>query len=173
MLITGATGSGKSSLMRAIAGIWPFGNGHIRLPSGKRMLFLSQKPYLPIGTLRQALLFPGGIAAEDKALATTLTDVGLPRLADQLERSENWQQLLSGGEQQRLALARALLHRPDFLFLDEATSALDEPSEQALYGLVRERLPEAGIVSIGHRTTLKAFHDQEIALAAAAVSAPA
>ena len=173
VLITGATGSGKSSLMRAIAGIWSFGAGHIRLPRGKRLLFLSQKPYLPIGTLRQALLFPGGVEADDKTLAETLADVGLARLADQLDRSENWQQILSGGEQQRVALARALLHRPDFLFLDEATSALDEPSERDLYALVRERLPEAGIVSIGHRSTLKAFHDQEISLTAAAAPAPA
>ncbi len=173
VLITGATGSGKSSLMRAIAGIWSFGAGNIRLPRGKRLLFLSQKPYLPIGTLRQALLFPGGVEADDKALAQTLGDVGLPRLADQLDRSENWQQLLSGGEQQRVALARALLHRPDFLFLDEATSALDEPSEQALYELIRERLPEAGIVSIGHRSTLKALHDQEIGLTGQAIPVPA
>ena len=173
VLITGATGSGKSRLMRAIAGIWSFGAGNIRLPRGKRLLFLSQKPYLPIGTLRQALLFPGGVEADDKALAQTLGDVGLPRLADQLDRSENWQQLLSGGEQQRVALARALLHRPDFLFLDEATSALDEPSEQALYELIRERLPEAGIVSIGHRSTLKALHDQEIGLTGQAIPVPA
>ncbi len=166
-LVTGATGSGKSSLMRAIAGIWPFGKGSIRLPAGKRMLFLSQKSYLPIGTLRDALLFPGGTQADDATLARALTEVGLARLADQLDRSENWQLFLSGGEQQRVAIARALLHKPDFLFLDEATAALDEASEGDLYRLIRERLPEAGIVSIGHRSTLKALHDREFQLTSA------
>jgi len=164
VLVSGPTGSGKSSLMRAIAGIWPFGEGRIRLPRGKRLLFLPQRPYLPIGTLRQALLFPGGVEADDTTLSKLLTDAGLARLADQLDRSENWQLFLSGGEQQRVAIVRALLHGGDFLFLDEATSALDEASERRLYELIRERLPEAGIVSVGHRSSLEPLHDERIAL---------
>lgn len=164
VLITGATGSGKSSLIRTISGIWPFGRGTIRVPPGKRLLFLPQKPYLPVGTLRNALLFPGNVDADEEALEQLLVDCGLKRLAGQLGRDENWQLFLSGGEQQRLAFARALLHRPDFIFMDESTSALDEESERTLYLLLRERLPRAGIVSIGHRSSLKELHDIEIPL---------
>ncbi|HME72547.1 MAG TPA: ATP-binding cassette domain-containing protein, partial [Myxococcota bacterium] len=145
----------------------PFGRGRIALPAAARTLFLPQKPYLPIATLRDVVLYPGGApdgAGDDAAIRTTLAAVGLPALATDLDEEANWALRLSGGEQQRIAFARALVQRPDWLFLDEATSALDEPTEGCLYGMLRERLPTTTIVSIGHRSTLAAFHDRRLAI---------
>jgi vitamin B12/bleomycin/antimicrobial peptide transport system ATP-binding/permease protein len=164
-LITGPTGTGKSTLVRAIAGIWRFGHGIIEVPERARMLFLPQRSYLPIGPLRDALCYPSTSAAfSDDALCETLDACGLSYFIERLDESANWALLLSPGEQQRLALARALLQRPDWLFLDEATSALDEASEARLYRLVRERLPNATLLSVGHRSTLTAFHDHHLDL---------
>jgi putative ATP-binding cassette transporter len=158
-LISGPSGAGKSTLFRAIAGIWPFGRGEIRLPRDGRVLFLPQKPYLPIGTLREVVSYPtppAGVA--DGALREALQVVGLPELATRLDETAHWAQALSPGEQQRIAFARALVQRPDWLFLDEATSAVDEETEARLYSLLRERLPGTTVVSVGHRSTLRAFH---------------
>jgi putative ATP-binding cassette transporter len=166
VLITGPSGSGKSTLFRALAGIWPYGRGRIRVPAEARVLFLPQRPYIPIGTLREAVAYPGGAAAfTDEAIRATLAAVDLERFATRLDDRENWAIQLSGGEQQRLAIARALLHAPDWLFLDEATAAVDEASERRLYELLRERLPRATIVSIAHRPTVAAFHGTRFALA--------
>lgn len=162
-LLTGPSGSGKSTLFRAIAGIWPFGSGDIRLPHGAPLLLLPQRPYLPVGTLRAAACYPAAPDAWSTGeLAEALAAVQLPHLVARLDEEDHWAQTLSLGEQQRLALARALLARPDWLFLDEATSAMDEGLEASSYGLLARALPQATIVSIGHRSTLHALHARRI-----------
>lgn len=165
LLIRGPSGSGKSTLFRAIAGIWPFGSGTIRKPRNFNVLFLPQRPYLPIGTLTDVVSFPHAANAfTPEQIAAVLTDCGLAHLAGRLEESRHWALELSPGEQQRIAFARALLHKPSWLFLDEATSALDEPFEEKLYALLRERLPGTTIVSIGHRRALGDFHARKLEL---------
>jgi putative ATP-binding cassette transporter len=163
VLLGGASGSGKSTLFRAIAGIWPFGRGEIRGPRGTQVLFLPQKPYLPIGTLREVVSYPmptGGV--DDVTLREALEAVGLPELAGRLSEAGHWALQLSPGEQQRIAFARALVQKPDWLFLDEATSAVDEATEARLYRLVRERLAETTVFSVGHRATLRPFHSRQL-----------
>jgi putative ATP-binding cassette transporter len=165
-LVTGPSGAGKSTLFRAIAGIWPFGSGSISIPANASLMMLPQKPYFPIGPLHAAIVYPAETEAfSPDRVRDVLTLVGLPQLSARLEQEAHWNRMLSLGEQQRLGLARALLHAPKYLFLDEATASLDEPSEAALYRLLEEKLPATTIVSIGHRSTLKAFHQRNIVLA--------
>jgi vitamin B12/bleomycin/antimicrobial peptide transport system ATP-binding/permease protein len=161
VLIAGPSGAGKSTLLRAIAGIWPYGRGEIRLGKGP-ILFVPQRPYLPLGTLASALCYPGTekAAYSSQRLEAVLEEIGLGALAAELEDAQNWSQRLSLGEQQRLAFARILLIKPALLFLDEATSALDEVCEARLYGLLRTAPWRPTIVSVGHRSTLRDFHDQ-------------
>ncbi len=164
-LLSGPSGVGKSTMIRAIAGIWPFGEGEIRIPAKGRILFLPQKPYLPLGSLRDIVSYPMPPAGlEDATLREILEAVELPYLADKLDEADNWALRLSPGEQQRIAFARALVQKPDWLFLDEATSALDEPTEAHLYRLLRQRLPGTAFLSVGHRSTLRAFHAREVVL---------
>jgi len=161
-LLVGPSGAGKSTLFRAIAGIWPFGAGAIREPAAKIML-LPQRPYIPLGTLRNAIAYPADASTlDDRELRQALLAVGLPHLAGRLEDNDNWQMALSGGEQQRLSAARALIAKPDWLFLDEATSALDEDSERRLYKALAQALPDTTLISIGHRGTLAALHARRI-----------
>nr|WP_282103989.1 ABC transporter ATP-binding protein/permease [Methylobacterium sp. 37f] len=162
-LVTGPSGSGKSTLFRAIAGVWPFGRGRVDVPAGQSALVLPQRPYLPLGTLRGAVVYPNTTDQfTDAAIRDALVAAQLPQFADRLDEVDSWDRRLSGGEQQRLAIARAVLTKPDWLFLDEATAALDEPNEAAIYRMLRERLPGTTIVSIGHRSTLHALHDRRI-----------
>jgi vitamin B12/bleomycin/antimicrobial peptide transport system ATP-binding/permease protein len=163
--VMGPSGSGKSTLFRAIAGIWPFGTGSISIPANATLMMLPQRPYFPVGSLQAAIAYPGeagGFGAD--RVREVLTQVGLPQLASRLEEEAHWNGMLSLGEQQRLGLARALLHAPNYLFLDEATASLDEPSEDALYRLLAKQLPATTIISIGHRSTLHEFHQRNIML---------
>ena len=173
LLLGGASGSGKSTLFRAIAGIWPFGRGEIRQSKKARLLFLPQRPYLPIGTLRRVVAYPmppDGL--DDAALREALEAVGLAKLTGRLDEAGHWALQLSPGEQQRIAFARALVQKPEWLFLDEATSAVDELTEERLYRLVRERLAGTTVFSVGHRATLRPFHDRQLEVQPAA-SGPA
>jgi putative ATP-binding cassette transporter len=162
-LVTGPSGAGKSTLFRAIAGIWPFGSGSIAIPAKAKLMMLPQRPYFPVGSLQAAIVYPAEASAfNSDQVRNALIAVGLPQLAPQLAEEAHWNRMLSLGEQQRLGLARALLHAPQYLFLDEATASLDEASEAALYRLIEEKLPATTIVSIGHRSTLEAFHQRNV-----------
>ena len=163
VLVTGPSGSGKSTLFRAIAGIWPFGSGRIERSDTAKCLFLPQKPYLPIGSLRGAVSYPSPEGTfPDTEVGRWLAECRLTHLVERLDEPDHWEQRLSPGEQQRLAFARALLHKPQWLFLDEATSALDAENEQHLYALVANELPGTTIVSIGHRATIERFHRRRL-----------
>ena len=165
VLVTGPSGAGKSTLFRAIAGIWPFGLGRVTVPTDAKVLLLPQRPYFPVASLAAALTYPARLGTFDDArLAEVLTAVGLGEWADRLHEEAHWNRMLSIGEQQRLAVARVILQEPDYLFLDEATASLDEPAEAMLYRLMQDRLKGTTIVSIGHRSTLGAFHRRRIAV---------
>ena len=164
-LITGRSGSGKSTLLRVCAGLWPYGSGKVALPQASSSLFLPQKSYIPTGTLKDALCYPhAGTAFDDEDCRRALQDAALPTLADSLTVYDRWQQSLSGGEQQRIAIARVLLQRPQYLFLDEATSALDPETEQRLYTALVEALPDTTLISVAHRTSLAQYHSQTLDL---------
>ena len=164
VLVSGPSGSGKSTLFRALSGIWPFGSGEIVVPKNAKVMMLPQRPYFPIAPLAAAIAYPAEPGSFDNAkVAALIESVGLPGLASRVEEEAHWNRMLSLGEQQRLGIARAILHAPDYLFLDEATASLDEPAEAELYKLLADRLGTATIVSIGHRSTLAAFHRRRLA----------
>ncbi len=165
LLVAGESGTGKSTLVRAIAGLWPWGGGSVNFHPDRRLFMLPQKPYVPSGTLRRAVAYPG--AAEDwtlEQIGAALDKVGLAHLKDKIEEEAPWDQTLSGGEKQRLAFARLLLHDPDIIVLDEATSALDDKSQDKMMELMTRELPRATVVSVGHRPELEAFHSRKIVL---------
>lgn len=164
-LVTGPSGSGKSTLFRALSGIWPFGSGVVETPEAGKVMFLPQKPYLPLGTMREVLTYPAQSSDfDDATLIGILKLCRLDNLLDRLGDTDNWAMRLSPGEQQRLAIARALLNRPDWLFLDEATAAVDQETESYLYNLIRERLPHTTIISIAHRDSVAEHHRRQLRL---------
>ena len=165
LLIAGESGSGKSTLVRAIAGLWPWGNGSVNFHADRRLFMLPQRPYVPSGTLRRAVAYPGSVESwDEEQVGEALKKVGLDHLREKIEEDAPWDQTLSGGEKQRLAFARLLLHNPDIVVLDEATSALDEKSQDKMMDMLIKELPKATIVSVAHRAELEAYHSRKITL---------
>jgi putative ATP-binding cassette transporter len=165
VLVAGESGTGKSTLIRAIAGLWPWGEGSIEIQAGAKLFFLPQRPYVPTGTLRRAVAYPApGQQWSEAEIGAALKQVGLPHLIERIEEDAPWDQTLSGGEKQRLAFSRLFLHHPDIIVLDESTSALDPASQDTLMGLISSELTEATLVSVGHRPELEAFHNRKIVL---------
>jgi putative ATP-binding cassette transporter len=165
VLFVGESGSGKSTLVRAIAGLWPWGDGEISIKHDAKMFLMPQRPYIPLGALRRAVIYPmAADEVDDAKVREAIEAVGLGEHIDRLDEEGPWDQTLSGGEKQRVAFARLLIHAPDILVMDEATSALDKESERQLLELVDTRLSGITILSVGHRSELEAFHERKIVL---------
>jgi putative ATP-binding cassette transporter len=165
VLFVGESGSGKSTLVRAIAGLWPWGDGEISIKPGAKMFLMPQRPYIPLGALRRAVIYPmGAEEVDDAKVKDAIEAVGLGEHLERLDEEGPWDQTLSGGEKQRVAFARLLIHQPDILVMDESTSALDKESQRELLELVENRLPGITILSVGHRPELEAFHERKIVL---------
>jgi putative ATP-binding cassette transporter len=163
IVVTGRSGTGKTTLFRVLSGIWPFGSGQVQIPPNS--FFLPQRPYVPLGTLRHVITYPNAVDSfTQEEMSRVLRDVGLPQLCDRLDHDDNWPMRLSMGEQQRLGFARALLAKPDWIFLDEATASVDPEAETELYQVLKERLPNATLVSIAHRPSVAAFHEKRLNL---------
>jgi putative ATP-binding cassette transporter len=163
LLIMGPSGCGKSTLMRTMAGIWPFGQGSVTTPAGHKVLFLPQRSYLPLGTLRESMLYPyKDDFITDENIHSVMKLCKLEELIAKLDQVEDWSHVLSFGEQQKVAFVRAILQQPDWLFLDEATSAIDETTEAELYKILNSQLKNTTIISVGHRNTLAAYHKHKL-----------